>query len=129
MQIVSQIVVIDTVKKTTLLNKEGTIIIGNELRKGETYKYLYSDCSKLLDSLIKESKLHQENLRMLTDSIITPLRILSIENKAESKLHQEKYKLQYQYYKSELKRQKVKKWTWLGIGAGAGVILALLLGG
>jgi len=90
---------------------------------------LYSDCSKLLDSLIKESKLHQENLRMLTDSIITPLRILSIENKAESKLHQEKYKLQYQYYKSELKRQKVKKWTWLGIGAGAGVILALLLGG
>ncbi len=128
MQSVSQNVVIDTVKKTTQLNKEGTIKIGNALKQGEAYQYLYSDCNILLDSLFKQSNLHKENTRFLKDSVIQPLKMLSSENQAEAKLHKEKYNLQEQYYKAELKRQKSKKWTWLGVGAGVGVVLALLLG-
>lgn len=63
----------------------------------------------------------------LKDSIITPLKILSIEKSAESKLNQEKYNLQKQYHKAELKQQKSKKWQWMGVGVGAGIVLSLLL--
>jgi len=127
MQSGSQNAVIDTVKKTTLLNKEGTIKIGNALKQGDTYKGLYIDSSALLDSLFKQSKLHKQNTRFLKDSVIQPLKLLSVEKQAEAKLHKEKYNLQEQYYKSELKRQKGKKWTWLGVGGGVGIILGILL--
>jgi len=126
---VSQNAVIDTVKKTTLLNKEGTILIGNELKKGDAYKELYIDSQVLIDSLFKASSLNDANTRYLKDSVITPLKILSIEKSSESKLHREKYQLQEQYYTAEIKRQKSKKWSWLGIGVGVGVILAVLIGG
>ena len=118
---------IDSLKKTVLLNKTATINIGNQLKKGETYQYLYDDCNKLLDSLIKESKLHSINTRFLKDSVIQPLKMLTVEKQAEAKLHKEKYNLQEQYHKAELKQQKSKKWQWMGVGVGAGIILSLLL--
>ena len=118
---------IDSLKKTVLLNKTATINIGNQLKKGETYQYLYDDCNKLLDSLIKESKLHSINTRFLKDSVIQPLKMLTVEKQAEAKLHKEKYNLQEQYHKAELKQQKSKKWQWMGVGIGAGIILSLLL--
>lgn len=118
---------IDTVKKTILLNKEGTVKIGNALKKGEAYQYLYTDCNVLLDSLFKQSKLHKQNTQFLKDSVIQPLKILSLEKQSEAKLHKEKYNLQEKYYKAELKRQKSKKWSWFGVGGAFGIILGILI--
>lgn len=118
---------IDSLKKTVLLNKTATINIGNQLKKGETYQYLYDDCNKLLDSLIKESKLHSINTRFLKDSVIHPLKMLTVEKQAEAKLHKEKYSLQEQYHKAELKQQKSKKWTWAIVSAGVGIIIGSII--
>lgn len=63
---VSQKVVIDSIKKTTLLDKKATIAQGNISKQRDSLMVIVSEQDKLIDSLRKESaqfKLESDNLR------------------------------------------------------------------
>lgn len=129
MQSVSQKVVIDSIKKTTLLDKKATIAQGNISKQRDTLQVLYYDSMLLIDSLHQEINLYKIQSRTLHDSVIIPLKILSAEKTTELNHFSEKYKIRENYFKAEIKSQKSKKWTWLGVGGAAGIILTLLLSG
>ena len=125
---VSQKVVIDSTKETTLLDKKATIAQGNIVKQRDTLFSLFSKQSLLIDSLRVESfgyRSEADTLRAASTLYKEWIR----EQESQIKFIKEQGEVKDQLFKSELKRHKGKKWSWLGIGALLGAVGFALFGG
>lgn len=129
MQGVSQTVLIDSTANKTTLDKKATIAIGNQLKQGAGYRELFMQQTVLVDSLFSEISLREKENKEYRETIVPVLKSINKEKENETKLLNQKIELKEQYYESEIKRQKAKKWTWLGGGVLLGIISGLFFGG
>jgi nitrate/nitrite-specific signal transduction histidine kinase len=124
---VSQEVVIDSIKQTTLLDKKATIAQGNIVKQKETLEVLYNNSRSLNDSLFKQISFHKSENESLKLDVIEPLELKFNESKREYKFFKEKNDININALEEKLKQQKNIKWMWLGGGTLLGVILTLLM--
>tara|TARA_R110000822_G_scaffold127454_4_gene262975 strand:- start:409 stop:795 length:387 start_codon:yes stop_codon:yes gene_type:complete len=128
MPVASQIVQIDSIKKTILLDKKATIAQGNIVKQRNTLFDLYNKQVILIDSMRVES----DSYRKAADTLIfvkTSLKQALKEQTTEMKFRNENFEIQEAFYKADLKAQKNKKWQFLGGGTLIGVLAMLLFGG
>ena len=123
----SQIVSIDTVQKTTTLDKKATIAIGNQLKEGSGYKELFKEQGELVDSLYKEIGLRKEEVRIYELEIVPALEQLNVEKDNEKRHLIFKQGVLNQSYQDNIKKLKGRFWKGLGWGAAiAGAIFTAI---
>ena len=107
---------IDSIKKTTLLDKQGTIAMGNIAKQRDSLMVINRDQQKLIDSLRKESRsyrLEADSLR----SAFNNLRFALNESKFQLEKYNEILSLNDQLNDLEIKAIRRKR---LGMGFSVG---------
>lgn len=117
---------VDSTKGITVLDRKATIAIGNQLKEGAGYRYLFSEQSRLVDSLLKQIKLQKEKSEIYETETIPSLKELTKETKNENSFLKEKIVLIDESYKGKIKSLKGNFWKGLGIGSGLTLIAFLL---
>ena len=119
---------IDSIRKTTLLDEKATIAQGNIVRQRDTLFAWYEEADRLIDSLWAQIGTHKRENATIRESFDALQQAYKEEQKQNIFL-QDLSAIKEEKYEAELKNQRGKKWTWLGGGTLIGVLLMLLLGG
>ena len=124
MPAVPQSIIIDTIKKTVLLDEKATISNGNLLRQGAELDTLYRESKVLIDSLQKTIDVSKLQILEYKTVKVPALENVVIEIKKQQTIDNKSNGLIIDGLKVDLKHEKKKKWKY-GIG---GTLLGILIG-
>ena len=124
MPAVPQSIIIDTIKKTVLLDEKATISNGNLLRQGAELDTLYRESKVLIDSLQKTIDVSKLQILEYKTVKVPALENVVIETKKQQTIDNKSNGLIIDGLKVDLKHEKKKKWKY-GIG---GTLLGILIG-
>lgn len=125
---VSQNTLIDTIKKTTLLDEKATIANGNLLKQGAELDTLYRQSKVLIDSL--RSEINISNLQIVEYKTVKvpALENLVIEKTTQGEIDNENNGLIIGALKADLKTQRGKKWKFGVVGTLLGILIGIFAG-
>ena len=118
---------IDTTNKKTVLNKEGTVAVGNLIEEGESYKDIFTQQKRLIDSLNNTIGLYKNDIFDYKYKLVPELKNQVKIKDLTLKETKEKHLILEENYKATIKRKNGNFWKGLGIGSAI-TLLVMLFG-